>query len=138
MGHGVKYGHVQDLNPSSRMCFVCGRRRPGSAVAAHNPNRSVILVAGAPYLRPCLNSFTNFFFTTHDVRRTKPRLLIEIVSENPYWLFMERTDGEACVRLCVQWDSVQSVLWLLLCLLMKHLCTFVDRLQMRALGAYMS
>lgn len=36
------------------------------------------------------------------------------------------------------WVLVQLFLWPLSCLVMKHLCRFVDRLQLRALGAHVS
>lgn len=77
-------------------------------VAARKQHRSVTLVA-RPLIR-ALNSFTKSVPTTDAVRETKPRLLIEIVSKTPCWLFRERAECEACGRPCVLRVWVQLVL----------------------------
>lgn len=69
-------------------------------------NGSVTLVAGPLFQGLALIlSATSF-----PQQMTKPRLLIEIVSETPCWLFREKAVCKACARSCVLQGLIQLLL----------------------------
>lgn len=69
-------------------------------------NGSVTLVAGPLFQGLALIlSATSF-----PQQMTKPRLLIEIVSETPCWLFREKAVCKACAWSCVQRGLIQLLL----------------------------